>query len=565
MQILRKDPRSPVFAALSEAYRKGGLLDEAIAVASEGLKYNPNYISGRAALGRAYYDKGEFDRAIEEMQKVVKSTPDNIIAHKLIADIYIKKSDAGGAIKELKTVIYLSPNDKDAASLLAGLTGPPAGQAAPAQEAPQHAEEPPKPVPELPLPPSLDTRPSVTQPAQADVSAQAGAADTQQIVQQREERSEQQPQAYDHVAQADAGEQQQTEEAGPQKGEAFLQGRIERSEQPAAGTAVSGEQPQSGNEVPGEARADDTISGAASIDIELEAELDMPLTGKTHAPAQPGLAPEMPEGTSESTPGDKAGKIPVQSVEQEHAQPDDSVGMRKDDAGTDEIEAVFGDLAKTEALPSEGPAGPVEMAVQAGPEPPQVRNVETRDTVAVQEPGPEADGPARQDVQGIEAVPAVEDAVSTEGGPVVQGPAPADTDSEGARPGTPEEGAASGPGPRAGEEEAVQPTGPQGEDIQTITMADLYVKQGHLDKAYQMYKKILLKSPDSPVVRTKFIKVKKLMESKEPEELSAEFEKEKIIALKRQEPGPPKMEGTDAVKENMKRLNAWLDKIKKGG
>ncbi|MCL4558421.1 MAG: hypothetical protein M1491_07300, partial [Deltaproteobacteria bacterium] len=117
----------------------------------------------------------------------------------------------------------------------------------------------------------------------------------------------------------------------------------------------------------------------------------------------------------------------------------------------------------------------------------------------------------------------------------------------------------------AGEEEAVQPTGPQGEDIQTITMADLYVKQGHLDKAYQMYKKILLKSPDSPVVRTKFIKVKKLMESKEPEELSAEFEKEKIIALKRQEPGPPKMEGTDAVKENMKRLNAWLDKIKKGG
>ena len=73
MQILRKDPKSPVFAILSEAYRKGGLLDEAIATAVEGLKHNPNYISGRVALGRAYFDKGEMDKAVEEYQPVAVS------------------------------------------------------------------------------------------------------------------------------------------------------------------------------------------------------------------------------------------------------------------------------------------------------------------------------------------------------------------------------------------------------------------------------------------------------------------------------------------------------------
>ncbi len=36
MQILHKDPKSPVFAALSEAYGKGGLPDEAVATATEG-------------------------------------------------------------------------------------------------------------------------------------------------------------------------------------------------------------------------------------------------------------------------------------------------------------------------------------------------------------------------------------------------------------------------------------------------------------------------------------------------------------------------------------------------
>ena len=54
----RKDPTSRVFAQLADAYRKTGMLDEAIEVCVEGLKVHPSYNSARVVLGRAYLEKG---------------------------------------------------------------------------------------------------------------------------------------------------------------------------------------------------------------------------------------------------------------------------------------------------------------------------------------------------------------------------------------------------------------------------------------------------------------------------------------------------------------------------
>src|SRR3990172_3838835 len=78
--ILSKDPNSMVFAPLAEAYRKAGMLDEAIKTAQEGLKLHPNYLSGMVALGRACYEKGMLKEAGEALGQVVKIAPDNIIA-----------------------------------------------------------------------------------------------------------------------------------------------------------------------------------------------------------------------------------------------------------------------------------------------------------------------------------------------------------------------------------------------------------------------------------------------------------------------------------------------------
>lgn len=87
MAILSKDPNSMVFAPLAEAYRKAGMLDEAIATAKEGLERHPNYLSAMVALGRAYFEKGMLKEASEELEQVVKIAPDNIIAKNILDEI----------------------------------------------------------------------------------------------------------------------------------------------------------------------------------------------------------------------------------------------------------------------------------------------------------------------------------------------------------------------------------------------------------------------------------------------------------------------------------------------
>jgi len=123
IELLSKDPKSRVFAPLAEAYRKGGLLDEAIQVAQDGLKFNSNYISGRMALGRAYYDKGMKTEAREELEKAVKAAPDNIMAHKILGEIYQAEGGNEEAIRSFKIVLALSPGDKEVSEALDILEG----------------------------------------------------------------------------------------------------------------------------------------------------------------------------------------------------------------------------------------------------------------------------------------------------------------------------------------------------------------------------------------------------------------------------------------------------------
>src|SRR3982750_948516 len=87
-EYLRKyqeDPSSRVFAPLAEAYRKAGLVDEAIEVAQEGLRVHPNFIGGKVALARALFDKKLFSAVVDELSPIVQDIPDNIVAQRLLA------------------------------------------------------------------------------------------------------------------------------------------------------------------------------------------------------------------------------------------------------------------------------------------------------------------------------------------------------------------------------------------------------------------------------------------------------------------------------------------------
>jgi len=93
LAILSKDPGSMVFAPLAEAYRKAGMLDEAIATAEEGVKLHPDYLSGMVALGKAYFEKGLLAEARENLEKVLVIAPDNIIAANILEEIKKKSAD----------------------------------------------------------------------------------------------------------------------------------------------------------------------------------------------------------------------------------------------------------------------------------------------------------------------------------------------------------------------------------------------------------------------------------------------------------------------------------------
>jgi tetratricopeptide (TPR) repeat protein len=144
LDILAKDPNSRVFAPLAEAYRKAGLLDDAVEIALEGLKLHPNYLGGRVALGRAYFEKHQFADAAAEMQKVARSAPDNIIAHKVLGQIALAQGDLSAAEKAFKMVLLLDPRDAEAKQFIEKPAAPPppvAAPVAPAPPAPQAPEE----------------------------------------------------------------------------------------------------------------------------------------------------------------------------------------------------------------------------------------------------------------------------------------------------------------------------------------------------------------------------------------------------------------------------------------
>lgn len=113
-QILARESSSLVFAALSEAYRKRNLLDQAIAVCRRGLHHHPGFVSGRVALARAYVDKGETDRAAKELERVILTAPDNLIAQGLLLAIYEEKNDWDNLEKTVHRILSVDPQDEKA-------------------------------------------------------------------------------------------------------------------------------------------------------------------------------------------------------------------------------------------------------------------------------------------------------------------------------------------------------------------------------------------------------------------------------------------------------------------
>ena len=102
--LLQNDPKSQVFAPLSEAYRKMGLLEEAFRISVRGVQFNPQFGGGRIALAKIFLERDNLPGAIEELEKAGELSPDNILAHSLLADCYLKAKRPKDALRSFKMV-----------------------------------------------------------------------------------------------------------------------------------------------------------------------------------------------------------------------------------------------------------------------------------------------------------------------------------------------------------------------------------------------------------------------------------------------------------------------------
>lgn len=112
--LLQKDPKSQVFAPLSEAYRKMGLVEEAFRIAVRGVQFNPQFAGGRIALAKIFIDRDNLQGAIDELEKAVELSPDNILAHSLLAESYLRIKMPKSALRSFKMVLFLAPTNEKA-------------------------------------------------------------------------------------------------------------------------------------------------------------------------------------------------------------------------------------------------------------------------------------------------------------------------------------------------------------------------------------------------------------------------------------------------------------------
>jgi tetratricopeptide (TPR) repeat protein len=114
----QEDPTSRVFAPLAEAYRKAGMMNEAIEIAREGLRIHPNFLGGRVALARALFDKKLYTEVIDELAPIIQDAPDNLVAQRLLAESYLIQGRVTEALDCYKMLLYFNPHDPETSKLV---------------------------------------------------------------------------------------------------------------------------------------------------------------------------------------------------------------------------------------------------------------------------------------------------------------------------------------------------------------------------------------------------------------------------------------------------------------
>lgn len=105
-RILKENSKSQVFAALADAHRLNGDLDQAFRVCRQGIRIHPDYGAGHLVMAKISLGRKMFDWAEQELNRAVELDGETRATEQLRVEILIAKGnigDAESAIRKLRT------------------------------------------------------------------------------------------------------------------------------------------------------------------------------------------------------------------------------------------------------------------------------------------------------------------------------------------------------------------------------------------------------------------------------------------------------------------------------
>lgn len=110
----QENPLGLTFAPLAEAYRKEGMIGDALALLDIGLAQHPNYVPAHIVKGRCFLDSQSDPDAERAFLRVADLDPENVIALKGLADIAERGARYPDAILRLERLLEFDRSNEEA-------------------------------------------------------------------------------------------------------------------------------------------------------------------------------------------------------------------------------------------------------------------------------------------------------------------------------------------------------------------------------------------------------------------------------------------------------------------
>ncbi len=118
IDLVRRDPSSPAFIDLAEAYLALGRPKDAIKIGNVGLDATPDSLEGRVVLARAFAALHMWKEAQGELLRVVKVDRSNRLGFALLGEVLLRRNDYERAVPVLQHAQNLDPTSPQILSML---------------------------------------------------------------------------------------------------------------------------------------------------------------------------------------------------------------------------------------------------------------------------------------------------------------------------------------------------------------------------------------------------------------------------------------------------------------